>query len=226
MISELSPITKMNLISNYPSLYQYINKNKVKTLTFKKGDYISQPDNYFMYIYNGSIKTLMHAQDGTERLLYLVLSDSILIGSQGDSFQSSFYAYMPCTIWYFSIDDFFSFLQSDKSSLYDFYTIVLDRCNILMQYVLGDSKYSSKQKVFRLIYHYALAQGTIDPSSGNTIIEKIPINVIASLTNVYRSNVSLYLNMLVSENILYISNNSLIIKDLSALEKKIYELDS
>lgn len=215
----LSPITKSNLKVDYPDFYEHIFQNRSKILSIKKGGEIPKKEGYFIYIAEGAAKSWICNYNGTERLLYLVLSDSLLTGNVSESFQASFFAYRPCVVWYFSIDLFFSFLQMERKRIYDFYNIICTRCNILMQYVLGDSKYSSKYKVLQFIYRYAIEQGHTKDETGNIMVERLPINIISSFTNVYRSNVTIYLNDLVSLDILEISSQYFILKRLDGLEE-------
>ena len=222
-----SPVLSNHLTTTFPQLKDYIIKNHTLKQTYKKGEILPTfKEDFLLYISQGSIKSYICDDSGEEKLMYILLEDTLIFGSFHDYFLKKLLVQEPITAYYIPANDIYEFLRTDIEYIKNWSLIIISRYGILLQNQLSINHCSSKHKVYSFIYQLALKYGSAGANQNIITIKNFPSYTdIASITGVHRSNTTTYINELIVQNVLAKKQPDLIIKDMALLEQIIDSLD-
>lgn len=216
-----------HISTDFPELRSFILKNYAKQITYRKNTIIQPiPKEWLMYMTTGSIKSYMCDENGDERLVYILLADTIVTSTIHDYFLKTLITQEPVSAYYIERDRVFTFLQQDKNYISKYNQILHARYGALLQQALSVNHCSAKYKVYSFISQIAQKYGSVNPA-GQIVISNFPTCTdIASITGVHRSNATSYINELKAQDILTREKSQLIIKDMAGLQKIIQTLNA
>lgn len=226
-MQEFFPIVSNRLSTTFPELKHHILMEFEQTLFIKRGrEIFFTKKNELLYLSKGKVKAYLYDQNGHERLMYLFLKDTIIFHSVSEQFCKKLIALEDATIYYVDKNSVFEFLQSDKSYIEKYTSLVAMRYGILMQQLLVSNHSCAKYKVLSFLYSLSRKFGEIQ-KDGTILISKFPsLTDIGALTDVHRTNVSAYVNELESLNIISRKDKALVINDIATLEKMLNDFSS
>ena len=216
-----------HISEKFPALRQFILENYSQRVFYKKGEEISSLFNdYVIYLLTGSVKSYLCNENGEERLMYILLDDTIIFNSVNEQFLKTLIVSHPAETFYIEHKKILNFIREDIDFISKYTELITARYGILMQQLLSLNHCSAKHKVYSFIYQLALKYGTVQPSTNYIYIKNFPsFTDIASITGVHRSNATSYINELKAQDIVGKDKNHFIIKDLQLFEKIITSLD-
>ena len=213
--------------TDFPELKALILQNQLRQATYKKGSVVPPvPKNQLMYLVCGSLKSYMCDENGDERLIYILLDDTIVFSAVDDYFLKTLVAQEPITAYYVDRASVFVFLQNDSEYIKKYCRIINARYGALLQQALSVNHCSAKYKVYSFLHQIAQKYGNTD-SSGRIVIASFPtFTDIASITGVHRSNATSYINELKAQDVIARDKNCFVINDMALLEKIIDSLNA
>jgi len=216
-----------HISEKFPALRQFILENYSQRVSYKKGEEISSLFNdYVIYLLTGSVKSYLCNENGEERLMYILLDDTIIFNSVNEQFLKTLIVSHPAETFYIEHKKILNFIREDIDFISKYTELITARYGILMQQLLSLNHCSAKHKVYSFIYQLALKYGTVQASTNYVYINNFPsFTDIASITGVHRSNATSYINELKAQDIVGKDKNHFIIKDLQLFEKIITSLD-
>lgn len=221
------PVMSNHISVEFPELSDFILENYHQQISLKAGETLpAGSPNEILYITEGSIKSYICDENGDERLMYILLSDTIVFGAVDTYFLKTFVVQEAAKGFLISHQKVLEFIQKDTMYIRSYIRICNSRYGILLQQMLSINHCSAKHKVFSFILQVAQKYGEADAATGNIIITKFPsITDIASITGVHRSNTNSYISELREQNIVTKEKNNFIIHDIALLKKIITSLD-
>lgn len=224
-----SAVFSNHITSDFPELHSFILNNYYSSRKYKKNDIVHLPDpNAVYYIKTGSVKSFISDDSGMERLMYIMLSDTITSHSIHDYFLKTLVSNDADTeLLAIRRNQVMEFLAQNSQNIEKWEKITLARYGILLQRMLQESHCSSKYKVYSFIMQLATLYGIPDKNDPNILsIEGLPsVTDIASITGVHRSNATTYINELKEHNVFLKTGNKLIISDMKLFGHIISTLD-
>lgn len=220
-------ILSNQISTDFPELKSFILKNHLRQAFFKKGAVIPPvPKDQLMYMVSGSIKSYMCDENGDERLVFILLDDTIVFSAVDDYFLKTLVAQEPITAYYVDRQAVLVFLQGDSEYIKKYCRIINARYGALLQQALSVNHCSAKYKVYSFIHQLAQKYGTVSPNGQITISNFPTFTDIASITGVHRSNATSYINELRAQEVIDRDKTLFIIKDMPLLEKIIDSLNA
>lgn len=220
-------ILSNHISTHFPELKSFILKNQLRQASYKKGAIVPPvPKEELMYMVSGSIKSYMCDENGDERLVFILLEDTIVFSAVDDYFLKTLVAQEPLAAYYVDRQEVFVFLQQDSQYIKEYGRIVNARYGALLQQALSVNHCSAKYKVYSFIHQIAQKYGAAS-SDGRITISNFPtFTDIASITGVHRSNATSYINELRTQEVIARDKSLFIINDMDLLEKIIDSLNA
>ena len=212
---------------DFPALAEFIKQNCSHKVFYRKGQTIPPlPPTQIMYLLQGSLKSYICNEHGDERLMYMLLEDSIVFGNIDDYFLKTLIVQDPAQILFIDHNAVLQFIQTDIAYIRQYIRICTSRYGVVLQQMLSINHCSAKYKVFSFILQLAQQYGIVDKEADVIIIKNFPsVTDIASITGVHRSNANSYITELKEQNVVSKNKNDFIIKDLALFKKIIAALD-
>ena len=216
-----------HISSHFPELKAFILQNALRQAAFKKNTIVPAiAKEQFMYMVCGSLKSYICDENGDERLVYILLDDTLVFSALDDYFLKKLVVQEPVICYYIDRESVFAFLQQDSEFIKKYCRIINARYGALLQQILSVNHCSAKYKVYSFIHQIAQKYGSAT-ASGQIVITGFPtLTDIASITGVHRSNATSYINELKAQAVISRDKGRLMINDMDLLEKTIDSLNA